>query len=154
MGTTQVFHRRKYKWMINIQRDSQPHWQPRRYKSIPQLTDTRKLKLQRVDEEALWNTAGGRGSWHCLVKLNIHIPYLWTSSSSPGHIREKIAHAHKKMCSSILWYEWILLHFFFSTLCDLMDCSLPSSSVHGDSPGKNTGVGCHAILQGIVPTQG
>ena len=28
------------------------------------------------------------------------------------------------------------------TLCDPMDCSLPGSSVHGDSPGKNTGVGC------------
>ena len=23
-----------------------------------------------------------------------------------------------------------------------------------DSPGKNTGVGCHALLQGILPTQG
>ena len=32
------------------------------------------------------------------------------------------------------------------TLCDLMDCSPPGSSVHGDSPGKNTGVGCHALL--------
>ena len=29
----------------------------------------------------------------------------------------------------------------------------PGSSVHGDSPGKNTGVGCHALLQGIFPTQ-
>ena len=29
-----------------------------------------------------------------------------------------------------------------------MDRSLPGSSVHGDSPGKNTGVGCHALLQG------
>ena len=29
-----------------------------------------------------------------------------------------------------------------------------SSSVYGDSPGKNTGVGCHALLQGIFPTQG
>ena len=27
-------------------------------------------------------------------------------------------------------------------------------SVHGDSPGKNTEVGCHALLQGIFPTQG
>jgi len=35
-----------------------------------------------------------------------------------------------------------------------MDCSLPGSSVHGDSPGKNTGVGCHALFQGIFPTQG
>ena len=40
------------------------------------------------------------------------------------------------------------------TLCDTMDCSLPGSSVHGDSPGKNTGVGCHALLQGIFPIQG
>ena len=39
------------------------------------------------------------------------------------------------------------------TLCDPMDCSLPGSSVHG-IPGKNTGVGCHALLQGIFPTQG
>ena len=28
------------------------------------------------------------------------------------------------------------------------------SSVHGESPGKHTGVGCHALLQGIFPTQG
>ena len=27
------------------------------------------------------------------------------------------------------------------TLCDIMDCSPPGSSVRGDSPGKNTGVG-------------
>ena len=40
------------------------------------------------------------------------------------------------------------------TLCDPMDCSPQGSSVHGDSPGKNTGVGCHALLQGIFPTQG
>ena len=39
-------------------------------------------------------------------------------------------------------------------LCDPMDCSLPGSSVHGDSLGKNTGVGCHALLQRILPTQG
>ena len=35
------------------------------------------------------------------------------------------------------------------TLCDPMDFSLTGSSVHGDSPGKNTRVGCHALLQGI-----
>ena len=39
-------------------------------------------------------------------------------------------------------------------LCDPMDCSLPGSSVYGDSPGKNTGVDGHALLQGIFPTQG
>ena len=40
------------------------------------------------------------------------------------------------------------------TLCDPTDCSPPGSSVHGDSPGKNTRVGCHALLQGLFPTQG
>ena len=40
------------------------------------------------------------------------------------------------------------------TLCDPMDCSLPGSSVHRDSPGKNTGVSGHALLQGIFLTQG
>ena len=40
------------------------------------------------------------------------------------------------------------------TLCDPMDCSPPGSSVHGDSPSKNTGMSCHALLQGIFPTQG
>ena len=42
----------------------------------------------------------------------------------------------------------------FLTLCNPMDCSPPGSSVHGDSPGKNTEVGFHALLQGIFPTQG
>ena len=40
------------------------------------------------------------------------------------------------------------------TLCDPVDYTLPGSSVHGDSPGKNTGVSCHALLQGMFPTQG
>ena len=41
------------------------------------------------------------------------------------------------------------------TLCDPVDCSPPGSSVHGiDSPGKNTGVGCPALLQGIFLIQG
>ena len=39
-------------------------------------------------------------------------------------------------------------------LFDPMDCSPPGSSVHRDSPGKNTEVSCHALLQGIFPTQG
>ena len=41
-----------------------------------------------------------------------------------------------------------------ATLCNPMDNSPPGSSGHGDSPGKNTGVGCHALLQGIFSPQG
>ena len=39
------------------------------------------------------------------------------------------------------------------TLCDPMYCSPAGSSVHGDSPGKNIGVGCRALFPdpGIKP---
>ena len=35
-----------------------------------------------------------------------------------------------------------------------MDCSPLWLLCPWDSPGKNTGVDCHALLQGIFPTQG
>ena len=35
------------------------------------------------------------------------------------------------------------------TVCDPMDCSLPSCSLSWDFPGMNTGVGCHFLLQGV-----
>ena len=39
------------------------------------------------------------------------------------------------------------------TLCDPMDCS-PQAPRPWESLGKNTGVGCHFLLQGIFPTPG
>ena len=41
----------------------------------------------------------------------------------------------------------------YLTLCNPMDCSPPGSSVHEDSPGKNIGLGCHALPEGIFLTQ-
>ena len=40
------------------------------------------------------------------------------------------------------------------TLCNPKDCNWQGSFVHVDSPGKNTGVGSHALLQWIFPTPG
>ena len=40
------------------------------------------------------------------------------------------------------------------TLCHPMDCSPTRLLWPWDSPGKNTEVGCRALLQGIFPTQG
>ena len=57
-------------------------------------------------------------------------------------------HTHTHACCCCLAAQ------LFPTLCDPMDCSPSGSSVHGDSPGENTEVGFHALLQGIVPTQG
>ena len=73
---------------------------------------------------------------------------------------------HSSMCSShpclFLWPSW---RFFRLTLCLLshsvmsdslhhLNYSLPGSSCPWNSLSKNTGVGCHARLQGIFPTQG
>ena len=40
------------------------------------------------------------------------------------------------------------------TFWDPMGCSLPGSSLHGDFPGKNIGLSCHALLRRIFLTQG
>ena len=39
-------------------------------------------------------------------------------------------------------------------LCDPLDGSPPRSSVPGIFSGKNSGTGCHFLLQGIFLTQG
>ena len=42
-----------------------------------------------------------------------------------------------------------------SDLGDTMDCSVPTRLLSlWDSPGKNTGVGSHFLLQGIFPARG
>ena len=65
---------------------------------------------------------------------------------------------HKKLVSMVSFWRFIwgylrLVVQSCLTLCNPVDCSLPGSSVHGHSPGKNSGVDCHALLQGIFPTQ-
>ena len=50
-------------------------------------------------------------------------------------------------------HRWCLVAQSSPILCDPMDCSPPGSSVYGDSSGKNSGVGCNALLQRIFPTQ-
>ena len=66
----------------------------------------------------------------------------------------KILHVAKTLCKYTNIKITCLAVQSCSTLCDPMDCSPPGSSVLGDSPGKNTAVSCHALLQGIFPTQG
>ena len=69
-------------------------------------------------------------------------------------------HNHPKAMVYIRVHSWCLTAHAAvgfvsqSTLCNPVDYSPPGSSVHGDSPGKNAGVGLHALLQEIFPTQG
>ena len=77
-------------------------------------------------------------------------------------ISSKLAQAHTR------WHQWEETEQFkffqnlymrakllqsYPALCDPMDYSPPGSSVLGISPGKDTGMGCRALLQGICPTQ-
>ena len=55
----------------------------------------------------------------------------------------------------ILFYKDTCVHAQSCLTVSLsMDCSPPGSFVRGDSSGKNTGVGCHFLLQEIFLTQG
>ena len=58
-------------------------------------------------------------------------------------------HEYTQACAVLCWITRSCL-----TLCNPIDCSPPCFSVHGDSPGKKTGVGCHVLRQRIFPTQG
>ena len=78
--------------------------------------------------------------------------FLWLSTIPPHYVRFFHSLPFPSLCQCLCCA--VLSAQSCLTLCDPMDCSPLGSSVHGDSPGKDTGVGCHVLLQGIFPTQG
>ena len=77
----------------------------------------------------------------CLISLSLSLSLTHTHTHTSLFVFFPIE-TRKKVAQSCL------------ALCDPMHCSLPGSSVHGIFHGKNTGVGCHFLFQGIFPTQG
>ena len=59
---------------------------------------------------------------------------------------------HTWVLVNVLCCAWLVS--FVQLFATPMNCSPPGFSVHRDSPGKNTGVGCHALLQGNFPKPG
>ena len=53
-----------------------------------------------------------------------------------------------------LWKKCQSVALSCPALCNPMGCSPPRLLCPWDSPGQNTGVGCHLLLQGIFPTPG
>ena len=74
-------------------------------------------------------------SWDRLLTLQ----RLHVLSCKKGYLKAKIVHVSVYMGAGSGGGAQSCL-----TLCDPMDYSPPGSSVHGDSPGKNTGLSCHA----------
>ena len=54
------------------------------------------------------------------------------------------------MCVCVCVCVCVLVAQSYLTLCNPMDCSPPGSSVDGILQERNTGVGCHALLQGKI----
>ena len=61
--------------------------------------------------------------------------------------------SHTDIGSSFYWDLNENISDFMLTLCN-MDCSLKGFSVHGDSPGKNAGVGCYPSSRIYLPYSG
>ena len=101
-----------------------------------------------------------------LLRVGVHtcslsfLPPLWSLPPSPPYSvlsppspllsfsprycdQEKFAEPHAGWISATVCL----------ILCSFMDCN-PPGFCPWDSPGKNTGMGCHALLQGIFPSRG
>ena len=122
-----------------------------------------KKEFRIVDVFYMWNRKYFPGKW-CLItekRCQARVPYSphmkgWQSTGNL-HMPTTAFYGQQLPCpelvSTYALYVCLVTQSCL-TLCDPMGCSPPGFSVHRDSPGKNTGVGCHALLQGIFPTQG
>ena len=71
----------------------------------------------------------------------------WSSNNLPAHLPSTLL---AWMCVCVCVCVCVCSRV---GLCDPVDYNLSGFSVHGIFPGKNTGVGCHFLLQGIFPAQ-
>ena len=87
--------------------------------------------------------------WTSLVVqwLRIHLP---ATLACDGHT---LSVECVCVCVCACAHVCALSYSVMLTFWNPMDCSRPGSSFHGDSPGKNTGMGCHVLLQGLFLTQ-
>ena len=88
--------------------------------------------------ERLWKVGGSWGFRLCVCDLG-SVPSFWDKHGSWSQTET----CHFFLCA------WVLSCFSYVRLFQPTRLLCP-----WDSPGKNTGVGCYALLQGILLTQG
>ena len=87
-------------------------------------------------------TLYNRASWFLNALWENPLSYLSLGCQCSFKVLKKLF--IKCMCSVVL---------LCLTLCEPVDCTLPVFSAHVIFSGKNSGVGCHFLLQGIFLTQ-
>ena len=75
---------------------------------------------------------------------------MWNFVTSLFHLAH-IFKDHSCYSKNQLWFSRQVMSDSFLTPWTVA-CQAPS--LHGNFPGKNPGVGCHFLLQGVFPTQG
>ena len=129
---------------------------------VPISPSKRELKQSRnalfsISNACVWSNRELLMSWQSFEKCNCRSYYFYNWKKNR---EQNILH--------YLWRQQLTCEYSLQVMkemlclvaqssltpCNAMDCNLPGSSVRGDSPGKNTGGHCYALLQGIVPTQG
>ena len=124
---------------INMSPSSLPSDWPGRYRGAgkwPKLSVVR----GKVFSLSLWNTTLGFVSHQIVSKRNIHLTIKINTAKQKDRKKsgKNVVNARSAVPDS--WQPHGL--WLTRLLCPW------------DSPGKNTGMGCHALLQGILPTQG
>jgi len=103
--------------------------------------------------------------WGCsivsaLSQVKNKPPTGWVGCNLPNSLLIKFSENCFLFYFILLKYSWFICIHAKSlqshpTLCDPMDCMQPTRLLcPWDTPGKNTGVGCHFLLQGIFLTKG
>ena len=153
----------------NIEGRRRREWQ--RTRCLESITNSMDMSLSKLckmvkDGEA-WHAAV-----HGVTKSCIGLSD-WTTMSSMKCFRSfkkwitylnnlQSCHLLKFWICLVLSWIWMCVSYMYAyvpsfvtqwcpTLGDTIDCSLPGSSVHGNSLGKNTRIGCRFLLQGIFP---
>ena len=88
------------------------------------------------------------------ITCSLDVRGVWEQMESCICMAEFLCCSPETIITLLIRYVLCLVAQLCLTLCNTIDCSPPGSSVHGYSPSKNTGVNCHALLQGIFLTQG
>jgi len=124
-----------------------------RIRSIHVSLQNQNHSSQRLTNKTAFKIQLRKAPWVILHRLKMIFPRWHAVSFHTEKLWVTLKWRSLLLKLPLTWYVLCLLTQSCPTLCDPMDCSPPGSSVHGDSSGKNTGVGCHALLQGIFPTQ-